>query len=155
MIKSISNKESGFTLLMAVIITSVLLIISVGIISIAVKQAQLATASRDSQRAFYAADSALECALYWDLKNPGTSAFGVGASPGTPITCNNQTVGGNAVGGVTSVTLTYTDTACILAELDVTKKTAVSPKTIIRAFGYSSCSNTDPRRVQRTLSVQY
>lgn len=146
--------KSGFTLLMAVVITSVLFIISVGIINIAIKQAELSTYARDSQRAFYAADSALECALFWDLKNPSlVSAFDPASNDS--ISCNGQTPGiSGRSGGQSQFTITYNDIGCTRAEVEVIKR-GISPKTIIRTFGYSSCSTTDPRMVQRTISVRY
>lgn len=148
-----NRTKKGFTLLMAVIITSVLLIISTGIISIAIKQAELSTFSRDSERAFYAADSGVDCALYWDLKNASVSAFD--PSSNTAITCNNQTpsISGRA-GSDSKFTLTYTDIGCTRAEVEVIKR-VISPKTIIRGYGYSSCDPSDSRAVQRTISVRY
>ena len=52
----------------------------------------MATAARDSQVAYYAADSARECALYWDVKvGAFPSCLGNNCSDeasSTPIKCN-------------------------------------------------------------------
>ncbi len=59
----------GFTLLLASLIASLLLAIGLSMFTIAQKQIILSGLGRDSQYAFYAADSGAECALYWDFKN--------------------------------------------------------------------------------------
>lgn len=61
------QKNRGFTLLFAVLISSMVLIVGASIITIALKQNYLSGTARDSQYAFYASNSGLECAMYWDL----------------------------------------------------------------------------------------
>jgi hypothetical protein len=58
-------KEKGFTLLFAVLVSTLVLAIGASIISIALKQVILSGSARDSQFAFYAANTGVECALYW------------------------------------------------------------------------------------------
>lgn len=58
--------QRGFALLMALIFMSVMLSIGLTLGSLAYKQQVLASSAIESQYAFYAADSALECALYAD-----------------------------------------------------------------------------------------
>jgi len=145
-------KEKGFTLFIAIVITATLLLVSTGIISIAVKEAFLTTASRQSQEAFYAADTGIECVLYWDLKNPsGISAFATSTTAN--ISCNNQgfTVGGAT--GESKFTLTFLP-AKYCAELFVLKR-SVQPKTSIESLGYNDCGSSNPRRVQRALKASY
>jgi hypothetical protein len=48
------------------------LAVGASIINIALKQVILSGAGRESQFAFYAANTGLECALYWDLTGAGT-----------------------------------------------------------------------------------
>ena len=91
-------KNRGFTLFIAITLTATLLLVAAGVVALAVRQSFILNSGRESQHAFYAADSGIECALYWDMKNPsGTSAFS--QSSGSQISCNNQTmaVGGNSV----------------------------------------------------------
>jgi Tfp pilus assembly protein PilX len=93
MIKRIHSKDSGFALLFAVITTSILLLVSFVVADLAYKELILTSTGQQSQIAFYTADSGIECALYWDLKNPnnpGISAFAT-STPGA-VTCNSQTV---------------------------------------------------------------
>lgn len=71
--KKISNKnkisKKGFTLFIALIVSSLLLAIGFSLGTIILKQLVFANSGKESQLAFYAADSGAECALYWDRKN--------------------------------------------------------------------------------------
>lgn len=60
------KKKNGFALLIAIIFMSVMLSFGLVLGSFAYKQQMLASSAIDSQYAFYAADAALECALYAD-----------------------------------------------------------------------------------------
>lgn len=106
--KSLQQKNvrmnSGYALYFAIIITGLLILISYVTANISIKELSLSTTAADSHTAFYNADAGLECALYWDIKNPGGTAGLSAFDPSTPatITCNNQTlsVGGNGTGGL-------------------------------------------------------
>ena len=145
----------GFTLFVAMVIMGSLLLISSGIVGLAVKQARIAAASRDSQHAFYAADTAMECAIYWDVNHPeGISAFDPSRS--TTITCNGQSfiVGGSSESWIDDPSITFApDPYC--AKVRVTK-TGVSPViTEIEAFGYNTCDAANLRRVERAVQATY
>ncbi len=62
------SRQRGFTLLLAALISSIVLAVGAAIFGIAQKQLTLSAIGRDSQFAFYAADTAAECALYWDFR---------------------------------------------------------------------------------------
>ena len=64
--KNIENQK-GFTLLFAILVSILILAVGVSIINIALKQVILSGAGRESQFAFYAANTGIECALFWDL----------------------------------------------------------------------------------------
>ncbi|HXK40184.1 MAG TPA: LamG domain-containing protein [Candidatus Paceibacterota bacterium] len=64
----------GFTLFYAVLTASLLLAIGIAIFNITYKELILSSGARESSNAFYAADTGLECALYWDLRHAGLSA---------------------------------------------------------------------------------
>ncbi len=61
----IRMKNCGFVLLFTLLISSILLATGLGVSRLMVRQIGLASLSRDSQVAFFAADSGMECALYW------------------------------------------------------------------------------------------
>ncbi len=155
MIKNSYNQE-GFTLFIAMVITGTLLLIATGVVALAVKQNLISTSGKDSQLAFYAADTGLECALYWDVKNStGVSAFDV--TTGTTINCNKDNanpenqwvVGGNLVSNFTITFLP--DPGC--AVVQVTK--TLTGSTTIRSSGYNTCVTNNPRRVERGVRADY
>ncbi len=64
------QNQKGFTLLFAVLVSTLVISIGATIISIALRQTILSGTSRESQYAFYAANTVLECATYWDRNGP-------------------------------------------------------------------------------------
>ncbi|MDO8565248.1 MAG: pilus assembly PilX N-terminal domain-containing protein [bacterium] len=149
--------KKGFTLFIAMIVTGTLLLISTAIVGLAVKQAFISASGRESQQAFYAADTGMECALYWDVKNPtGISAFAT--STGSTIFCNkdasNQSnqwvVGGSSVSTINRINF-LPDPACAI----VTVTKAVNGNTTIESLGYNSCDSGNPRRVERAVRASY
>lgn len=98
-----TSNNRGFTLFIAITITATLLLIAAGIVSLSVRQSFISISGRESQHAFYAADTGIECALYWDIQNPsGSSAFS--PTTGSQINCNNQTA---VVGGSKQSTFSF------------------------------------------------
>jgi len=86
------NSKRGIALLVALIFMSVMLTLGITLASLGYKQAVLASTAIESQYAFYAADAALECALYADQQ---VGAFGYAlfdlASP-YALQCDSQSV---------------------------------------------------------------
>lgn len=153
------GKNAGFTLFISIVITATLLLVSTGIVSLALKEAFLTSSSRESQYAFYAADTGIECAIYWDTKNPtGVSAFNT--TRATQINCNQDVnnavnptpniVGSSAVSVFTVSFLP--DPYCSVVTVT---KSNTEPKTRIQALGYNSCDPGNPRRVERAVRVIY
>lgn len=70
--------QTGFTILYAVLTASVVLVIALSITDRIVRDLSLSSSTRESQRAVFAADAALECSLFWDIKHEGydRSVFG-------------------------------------------------------------------------------
>ena len=83
------TSASGFALLIAVIFMSVVLTLGLALGSLGYKQQILASGAVESQYAFYAADTAMECALYADQKL-NIFAYPLSNPLQAPkITCNN------------------------------------------------------------------
>lgn len=61
--------QNGFTLFVAVLVASLVLAIGFSISNIVLKQLAISGSGGGSLVAFYAADSAVECAVYWDRKD--------------------------------------------------------------------------------------
>jgi len=149
-------KKRGFTLFVSIVVTGTLLLITTAVINVAVKEAFITGAARESQYAFYAADTGIECALYWDVKNiTGFSAFST--TTGATIFCNNNednpsntwTVGGS---DESSFEMTFLpDPYC--AKVSIFKLTDGSTR--IESQGYNTCDENNPRRVERAVRVTY
>lgn len=61
-----TQNQKGYVLLLAVLISSIILAMSLGVFAIALKEVTLSTFARDSVRAFAAASRGLECAMFYD-----------------------------------------------------------------------------------------
>ena len=157
----------GFTLLVAIILVSVTLSVGLALLDLAYKQVVLSSAARQSQVAFYAADAALECALYYDQQKDAFD-YMPSARPALSYTCQSVSLAPQP----NDVATTHTTTFTIPCAGDVTPGNAAASVTIyktggngscnggtattcIYATGYSSCKATDPRRIERGIKVVY
>ncbi len=172
--KKISQSQRGFTLLMAALVASIVLMLGSSIFSIAQKQIILSSIGRDSQFAFYAADTAAECALYHDIR---LQAFGTAEDPTVAtVTCDKAADGSDLtaettiIDGDTAATSTFlmelfernvftneaaANTNCV--EVTVAKNPS-TPFTVIHADGYSTpCAGitTSARALQRSIELRY
>jgi len=153
-------KNRGFTLFMAVIVMGTLLLVAVGIVSLAVRQILISSSARESQYAFYAADTGIECALYWDVQNPsGVSAFSTSTSS-TNITCNGPSLlpvgGGGSSMPTSTFAFTFSPNEPYCATVAVNKKYVSNVLvTTIESKGYNTCDTSNPRRVERAVRVTY
>lgn len=57
--------KKGFTLILSVVISGLVLSIGMAVARIATRQIMLSSVQRDSQMAFFAADTGIECARFW------------------------------------------------------------------------------------------
>lgn len=159
----------GVTLLVAVILSSVVLSVAISLLDVAYKQQLLASTAKQSQYAFYSADSAMECALYADQKQ-GIFVYDFPGSQGNTALdpkCANLDVTNYSASQVGNIRKTEFDVPCptgpgvaghvVVYKADTnTSATCSAGKTsCIYATGYSSCSATDPRRIERGLKVLY
>jgi Tfp pilus assembly protein PilX len=174
--------ESGIALYMAITITSAIVLVAFAIISLALRQISISNAGRDSQVAFYAADAGSECALYWDAKNTGGSAF-ASTTSSTQISCNQDSTSNptnpvatpvyvgasntNIFGPWTPATATSTfaitfksslsDTSFPCAIVTVYKGNVGSGTVVtkIESRGYNTCDPSSIRRVERAIRINY
>lgn len=150
-------KNRGFTLFIAIIVAGTLLLVAAGVTELAVRQSLISSTGRESQYAFYAADTGMECALYWDVQNPsGYSAFST--STASQIFCNRDTsnssnewiVGGSNTSIINRINFTPLPYCAIVT---VTKE--ANGLTRIESRGYNTCDSTNPRRVERAIRAFY
>jgi len=145
------TKQAGFAVLYAVLVSSILLSIGLAIFNITIKELLLSSSGRDSQFAFYAADSGAECALYWEQKGGGFSTSTAGS-----ISCNGSTIPN--IGGVgydTAMVFQFeVDGFCSIVSVI---QSETHPRTKIESKGYNTtCDNTvNPRRIERAIRVTY
>lgn len=155
------STQGGFTLLLAALVASLVLILGVSIFEVVQKEISLSSLGRDSQFAFYAADTAAECALFWDVR------FGYFSSstPYIEPTCDGVAWRELVAPVGAPDTLPFTQSIEIedlfapngnCAHVYVTK--SVEGGTVIRADGFSSpCSLIDStsRTLQRSVELRY
>lgn len=166
----------GFTLLLAALIASIVLSLGAAIFSIAHKELALSSAGRESQLAFYAADTSAECALYWDVRY---EYFGVTAPIGITPACDSQVLNavvcasgdpcysGDRASGNYTMTFTYAPNGYCSS---VTVKKSRDADTgaissVVHADGYSTkvseasaCDTaitTDQEALQRSVELNY
>ncbi len=150
MVMTANIKKNGFVLPLAIIIVSMVLVISITVSTLIIGELEFSSFGRDSQKAFFASDAGAECALYWDLK---MSAFGTSTLPSLPISCAdiaNQPVPTTSP-GIFDFSLSFSNGSCVYVTVDK----SAAPATILRSRGRSSCLSADTRKVERALKVQY
>jgi Tfp pilus assembly protein PilX len=151
--------NKGFTLILAVLISSIVLAIGLAMFNISIKQTLLSYTARESHFAFYAADAGLECVQYWEYVNDwfNTSKSG----PTDTITCNGGSVtvtystsGSNYIRTFSLMLGAVPDSPC--ATVTVTKTN--TPSTIMESRGYNvgdgpNCTSSNPKRTERAIRI--
>ena len=66
------SSKKGFALIFAMMLSAVFLTIVIGVLNITTKELNFSTSVKDSNNAFFAADSGVECALYNDRTDQST-----------------------------------------------------------------------------------
>lgn len=151
------GNERGFTLLVAVLVSGILLALGVAIFNIVSKEVVLTSSGRESQFAFYAADSGVECALYWDSKQDAfsTTSPQQPSCAGAPVT--NYNIAYDSGTDTYTTTFSFSLGSGLIAPCtDVTVARQTNPtRTTLSAAGYNTCVTTNPRRIERSIRVQY
>jgi hypothetical protein len=170
----ITGGNKGFTLLLASLIASIVLALGTSIYTLASKEVTLSATGRDSQFAFYAADTGAECALYWDARtdiHPNTFATSSGASHAPSLTCDGAnpppaiTIQSSTASAATSTfeinLFSNVTGGPYCADVTVSKwldQSTNSERTVIQANGYSvGCTTiqTAPTALQRSVELVY
>lgn len=163
--------EKGFAMLFAVLTASVLLSVGLSIFNLTVKELVLSSSGRESQFAFYAADTGIECAFYWDFK--GTAIFATSSASRTPVPSNPDCVAtstlqhfninpsiSNTTSATTNFSLTIpnaeggTSPYCVSVVVKKEDNAGIIATTI-DSRGYNTCDTSDPNRVERAIRVRY
>ena len=173
------NKNQGFTLLFAALVVTILMSIGFTISNITLAQLILSSSGRESQFAFYNADSGLECALYYEYN--GTSTTGGPVFPRNNsddttavnnIKCNSVSSSNiSIVSSGTSATTTFdinpADNNCnktlplVSFHVQVSKTATttsggfVGSSVYIQSRGYNTCDSASPKRVERGIYARF
>lgn len=148
------HTQKGFVILFTVLISSIILMIGLGIFSIAFRETILSSTARESIYSLYAADSGIECALFEQSKPNG----GVLSGNGGVINCGTiETVVGD---GTSSNPYTF--------KMGVEEKSYCTKVTVfdfgntrrVVSQGYNICSldsepADSPLLVERVLDVVF
>ena len=150
----------GFAMLFSVLISSLLVVIGLSIFNITLKELTISTSARESQIAFYAANSGMECALYWDLKEnafaKSTDDYARVASMTPQPTCNGFDInnspyksGQKIITSTSDIQVTDSSGSCFDITITKEEKSGVM-ETTIESQGKNICGTTG-RRVERGL----
>ncbi len=150
MLNNFKKGKKGFVVLFTVLIAAVTLAMAVGISNIALKQIILSASATDANKSFYAADSGVDCALFYDLKQPSfiTGAF-------STISCGGDSipVGDSGFGLFEEfpVSVGLNNDSCAYVTVDKS-----TPLTRITSKGVNvPCGTTNSRLVERVIEVTY
>lgn len=135
----------GVTLLLAIFISTIAISLGLGIFAIIYGELKISGSAKESLLALYAADSGIECALYWDIKE---QAFSTTTSSTISCAGNSFGVGGSSL---SEFDLTLPNDSC--AHVSVRK---IGVGTTATSLGENnSCGSVSSRTVQRGFEVKY
>tara|TARA_B100001741_G_C16523789_1_gene586053 strand:+ start:670 stop:1164 length:495 start_codon:yes stop_codon:yes gene_type:complete len=160
--------QKGFALFYAVVIIGVVVIVAFSIMKITISEVELSSLGKRSQQAFFIANSALECATYWDTKDvvfvstelSGLELNGYEPGPvycfGSEVTVSDGVINFDEETFVTSFDATFDDNDMCVS-VTVTKDYSNPSKTAtsIEASGRDRCSGSSTNQVQRTVIAEY
>lgn len=151
-----SRTNGGYAILFAVIMVSIIAMISVGLVNTTYKHLILSSLASDSEVAFYQSDIASECALYADvilnITNDKTQNFN----------CGQDAKNNNLSFKVTKISAIFfkvtpsnpaKNSPCF--NFDIIKTVAPPVHTTIFARGYNLCDSNNIRTVERSIKVDY
>lgn len=140
--------QEGFILPLSMIVISIVLTASMSISILIMGEIEFSILSRESQRAFFAADAGTECALYWDLRG---RAFQIEVDS-LLISCvglENFSVPNSD--NIWHFTLSFSNGSRAEVYVDKTNY----PITQIRSYGYNKDAIGGGDLVERALRVTY
>ncbi|MEK7564420.1 MAG: hypothetical protein AAB510_02530 [Patescibacteria group bacterium] len=162
------QKNKAFVILFAVVVSSILLSITLGIANIALKELKFTTSARDTNDSFFAADTGIECAL---MNDKGVSSRFVLPGVSTTVNCGGNSnitatwaaIAGNPNNGVYTFILTglgaASSTNCAVVTVQKDATSGIRTVTTIVSKGYNigdaSCTSTSTNRIERQLETRY
>jgi len=87
------KSESGFALLISLIVVGVVISIGLSVLDLTIKQVRLSTNAKESELAFHAANAGMECARFWRRASSSQMEVGNAISP----VCFGETPDSNVI----------------------------------------------------------
>lgn len=152
--KNIFDKnEKGYAILFTVIIVSAISVVAAGISNSIYKQIVLSSLAKDSQVAFYQADTASDCALLFDMEITSTLEFLDNNSMTWLCGGFNMDVTKGQYGSYKIMPNSADEDKNIPCyRVEVTKNLE---NTTILANGYNICNKNNIRTVERQIKIEY
>mgnify|MGYP001609809431 CR=1 FL=1 len=139
------GSKRGFVLLFAVTFSSIILAIALGVTNIAFKEIKFGTNARDTNDAFFAADTGIESVFFLD-KDPANFPM--------PSEGNMERFDIPPIVGLGS-----NNVSCAIVTITKDNTDSSNPTTTIISKGYhigdGSCNSTNPDRIEREIKVSY
>ena len=154
------QREKGIAILFAILMTSMLLLIAIGITQVSYKEILFSIEARDSDLAFMAADTGIECAMYMD----SMEAFATSTSD--TYNCHgHQVIYSSPTGDYLNFQFSLPITAASCAEVYIDKAAGTGTSTQIDSYGYNTAqkdsadcidaTSLTPSLVSRALRIMY
>lgn len=154
MFKIFKKNQKGYAILFTVIIVSAISVIAAGISNAIYKQIVLSSLARDSQTAFYMADTASDCALLFDMEIMNTiTDFEL--LENYPWFCGGFNMNVNPeISGNYTIEPSGSDGSSLTPCYRVSTTKNGNSTTII-ANGYNICNKNNIRTVERQIKIVY
>ncbi len=154
-------------MLFAVLISIIVLAVGASIVNIALKQIVLSGVGRESQYAFYAANTGIECAIYWDLNHDVFAEVdgNLGLKKDTAKCAGVMLLGdgklesegsdGEKAISTFKLSMLPAEDRCVDVTVEkLIENNAIASTTVI-SRGYNTCDEKSPRRTERGLRITY
>jgi Tfp pilus assembly protein PilX len=148
------KKNRGFVLLFAMVLSSIILAVALGVTNIALKEVNFSTSGKDANDAFFAADTGVECALFYDKNLSVTDPF---PTPPTSVTCADNPVIFTNTNPWSFIVSGLGSSGNSCAVVNITKDvltTIISKGYNVANTGDNNCEPTS-KSVERELDVNY
>lgn len=123
-------KQPGFVLLFTLVVTAIIFFVGAGIFALSYKGLLVSSISQESQKAIFAADAGVECALFADTQGHFTSDYS-----SATFSCFEKTITADAPLGEYVFSLPFDNGTCSRVHI------AKSDQTTIIAQGYNKCNS--------------
>jgi Tfp pilus assembly protein PilX len=138
------KQQSGFALLVSLIVVAAVLSIGMAILDLSVKQVRLAATTKDSEIAFHAANAGMECARFWRRDQSAEMTEGDDTAAIECFSATAEDVNGNSV---------VSDTGVVSASPPGTAATTGSGDAYVYEYEFTWNSNQSCTTITTVVAV--